>query len=143
MIQQISIENRRGNTLRGVLNLPQACDEGCRVPVWMNIHGFGGNKCGYKNLYVQQARKLEKNGIAGVRFDFFGNGESDGEFDEMTFTSLLEDAEDIFAWIKEQPWADTNHLILSGQSMGGYVASTVAPRLQPEKLILQCPGAAM
>ena len=61
----------------------------------------------------------------------------------MTFTSLLEDAEDIFAWIKEQPWADTNHLILSGQSMGGYVASTVAPRLQPEKLILQCPGAAM
>ena len=53
MIQQISIENRRGNILRGVLNLPQACDEGCRVPVWMNIHGFGGNKCGYKNLYVQ------------------------------------------------------------------------------------------
>lgn len=143
MIQQISIENRRGNILRGVLNLPQACDEGCRVPVWMNLHGFGGNKCGYKNLYVQQARKLEENGIAGVRFDFFGNGESDGEFDEMTFTSLLEDAEDIFAWIKEQPWADTNHLILSGQSMGGYVASTVAPRLQPEKLILQCPGAAM
>ena len=143
MIKQISIVNRSGHTLRGVLNLPDTCSEGSKVPVIMHLHGFGGNKCGYKNLHVQQARTAEKNGVAYVRFDFYGNGESDGEFENMTFTGLLEDAEDIFNWVKEQEWVDGDKIILSGHSMGGYVASTMAPRLNPAKLILQAPGAAM
>ena len=143
MIKQIELINRSGHTLRGTLNLPKACLYKGKAPVLINLHGFGGNKCGYKNLHVKQARKLEEHGIACVRFDFFGNGESDGEFEEMTFTSLLEDTEDIFAWVKEQEWAEEGNIILSGQSMGGYVASTMAPKLKPAKLILQCPGAAM
>ncbi len=143
MIKQISIVNRSGHTLRGILNLPDACLEGGKVPAVMNLHGFGGNKCGYKNLHVQQARALEANGVAFVRFDFYGNGESDGEFENMTFTSLMEDAEDIYNWVLEQEWVDKDQVILMGHSMGGYVASTMAPRLKPAKLILQAPGAAM
>ena len=143
MIKQISITNRSGHTLRGILNLPDACLEGGKAPVVMNLHGFGGNKCGYKNLHVQQARALEKNGVAFVRFDFYGNGESDGEFEDMTFTGLMEDAEDIFNWVKGQDWTDEEQIILMGHSMGGYVASTMAPKLNPAKLILQAPGAAM
>ena len=96
MIKQISIVNRSGHTLRGVLNLPDTCSDGSKVPVIMHLHGFGGNKCGYKNLHVQQARAIEKSGVAFVRFDFYGNGESDGEFEDMTFNSLMEDTEDIF-----------------------------------------------
>lgn len=143
MIKQISIENRSNHTLRGVVNLPEVCEAGSRVPVIINLHGFGGNKCGYKNLHVQQARALEKQGVAFVRFDFYGNGESDGEFSDMTFPSLLEDTEDIYRWVLEQEWADTEQIILMGHSMGGYVASTMAPKLKPAKLILQSPGAAM
>lgn len=145
MIRQISIENRSGHILRGMLNLPESClsDSDVKVPVLMNLHGFGGSMSGYKNLHVQQARALEANGIACVRFDFYGNGESDGEFSDMTFTSLLEDAEDIYNWVLAQEWADASQVILSGQSMGGYVASCMAPKLQPAKLVLQCPGAAM
>ena len=140
MIKEISIVNRNGHTLRGILNLPEGKE---KAPVWVNIHGFGGNKCGYKNLFVQMARTLETNGIACVRFDFYGNGESDGEFEDMTFTSLLEDTEDIFHWVLEQEWIDREQVILSGQSMGGYVAACAAPRLKPAKLILMCPGAGM
>lgn len=143
MTKQISIVNRSGHTLRGTLNLPDACVDGAKVPVIMNLHGFGGNKCGYKNIHVQQARALEAKGVAFVRFDFYGNGESDGEFEDMTFTGLLEDAEDIYHWVLEQEWTDKEQVILMGHSMGGYVASTMAPKLQPAKLILQAPGAAM
>lgn len=140
MIKQISLVNRSGHTLRGILNFPEGKDT---APVLINIHGFGGTLGGYKGLHTHMARKLAESGFACVRFDMYGNGESDGEFSDMTFTSLLEDTEDIFAWVKEQPWADTNRLILSGQSMGGYVASCAAPRLTPSALVLMCPGAGM
>lgn len=141
MITQISIINRSGHTLRGMLNSPDNMQT--TVPVLINIHGFGGTMGGYKGLHTQMARELSNAGIACVRFDMYGNGESDGEFSDMTFTSLLEDTEDIFHWVMEQPWTDKEHIILSGQSMGGYVASCAAPRLKPFALVLMCPGGAM
>lgn len=140
MNKQISITNRKGHTLMGVATIPDGVE---KAPVLINVHGFGGNKCGYKNMHVQMARALEKTGIACVRFDMYGNGESDGEFSDMTFTSLLEDTEDIYNWVLEQDWIDAKNIILSGQSMGGYVAACAAPKLNPAKLILQCPGANM
>lgn len=85
-------------------------------PVVLNLHGFGGSLSGYKYAHTHLARVLEANGIACLRFDFYGCGESDGEFEEMTFT---------------------------GQSMGGFVAATAAPKLNPYGLILMCPGAGM
>ena len=140
MNKQISITGRNGYILMGVCTIPEGVE---KAPVVVNVHGFGGNKCGYKNLHVQMARELEKAGIASVRFDMYGNGESDGEFSDMTFTSLLNDTEDICNWVKTQEWADTERVVLSGQSMGGYVVACAAPRIQPAKLILQCPGAGM
>lgn len=140
MNKQISIINRDGHSLMGVVTIPKGKD---KAPVIVNIHGFGGNKCGYKNLHVQMARAIEKDGVACVRFDMYGNGESDGEFSDMTFTSLVNDTEDIYHWVQQQPWADAERIILSGQSMGGYVVACAAPKLQPWKLILQCPGAGM
>lgn len=140
MNKQVSITGRNGYKLMGVVTIPDGKE---KAPVLINIHGFGGNKCGYKNLHVQMARALEKEGIACVRFDMYGNGESDGEFADMTFTSLLNDTEDIYNWVLKQEWTDANHVILSGQSMGGYVAACAAPKLNPTKLVLQCPGAGM
>lgn len=153
MIKQISLVNRSGHTLRGILDFPEkktlssqlagSPAEEETVPVLIHIHGFGGTLGGYKGLHTHLARTLAKSGIACVRFDMYGNGESDGEFSDMTFTSLLEDTEDIFHWVEDQDWTDKNHIFLAGQSMGGYVASCAAPRLSPAALVLLCPGAGM
>lgn len=140
MIKQLELVNRSGHTLRGILDFP---DEKDTAPVLVHIHGFGGTKTGYKNAHTHMGRALAANGIACVRFDMYGNGDSDGEFSDMTFTSLLEDTEDIFNWARAQPWAEADNMILSGQSMGGYVAACAAPRLNPAALVLQCPGAGM
>ena len=63
-----------------------------------------------------------------MRFDFYGCGESDGEFDEMTFTGLLEDAEDVYAWLKSQSCVERreNYFIRSeyGGICGGKCGST-------------------
>ena len=140
MINQVSITNRSGHVLRGIVDLP---DTTGKVPVVVNLHGFTGTRQGHKNIHTAMGRELAKAGIACVRFDFYGNGESDGEFEDMRFTGLLEDTEDIIAWVKKQDWAKEGGIILSGQSMGGYVAATAAPRVNPDGLILMCPGAGM
>ena len=38
---------------------------------------------------------------------------------------------------------DSEKDVLSGQSMGGYIAASCAPVIQPHGLILLCPGAGM
>lgn len=132
--------NRDGKTLRGIITLPDGIE---KAPVVLHLHGFMGSRSGYRSSYTHMARALAQKGIGCARFDFYGNGESDGEFEEMTFTSLLENTEDLFNWLKLQPWADADRLGLSGQSMGGFVAASAAPKLNPKALVLQCPGAGM
>lgn len=137
---QVEFTNRKGFVLRGIVTMPDG--EG-RFPVVLNLHGFGGMKAGYKGLHITMGRELAKCGIGCIRFDFSYNGESDGEFEDMTFTSLLEDTEDMWNWAKEQDFVDPEKMILSGHSMGGFVAASAAPRVNPTGLILMCPGKQM
>lgn len=134
------MKNRARNTLRGIATLP---DHDGRVPCVLLLHGFGGSVAGYKGLNIRIARDLAQAGIGCIRFDFYGNGESDGEFENMTFSGLYADAEDMFYWMSRQSFVDRDKCFLSGQSMGGYVAASCAPKLEPRGLILLCPGASM
>lgn len=136
----VSAENRSGHTLRGVVTLP---DSDAPVPFVLNLHGFASSLSGRRYMHTSMARALAAAGIGCARFDFFGCGESDGEFSELSFDGLYTDTEDLFAWLGRQPYADAQRIFLSGQSMGGYIAASNAPKLNPRGLILMCPGAAM
>ena len=127
-ILQVQFKNRNGHTLRGIVTLPDT--EG-KVPFVVHLHGFAGSCSGYKSMYTHLSRALAAQGIGSARFDFYGNGESDGEFEDMSFDGLHTDAQDIFAWAAEQPYVDSEKLFLSGQSMGGYIAASCAPVIQP------------
>lgn len=137
---QVSLKNRNGHTLRGFATIPDVSE---KVPCVLLLHGFAGNSYGYKGLNTRIARDLANYGIACVRFDFYGNGESDGEFEDFTFTGLYEDTEDMFTWMREQSFVNPEKLYLSGHSMGGYVAASCAPQINPKGLLLLCPGAGM
>ncbi|MEG2672227.1 MAG: alpha/beta fold hydrolase [Ruthenibacterium sp.] len=137
---QVEVPSRRGAVLRGILNIADDTQKSAFV---LNLHGFGGSRSGYKYAHTHMARMLAQHGISSARFDFYGCGESDGEFEDMTFTSTLQDTEDLYQWLKTQPFADETRIILSGQSMGGMVAASAAPIVQPRALILMCPGAGM
>ena len=94
-ILQVQFKNRNGHTLRGIVTLPDT--EG-KVPFVVHLHGFAGSCSGYKSMYTHLSRALAAQGIGSARFDFYGNGESDGEFEDMSFDGLHTDAQDIFAW---------------------------------------------
>ncbi len=89
-------------------------------------HGFGGNRMEPSFIFVRLSRLLMANGIASVRFDFLGSGESDGDFEEMTFSSEIEDGFDILDYFSGRPEIDRQRIFLLGSSMGGSIAGYVA-----------------
>lgn len=46
---QVSMENRVGCTLRGIVTLPETNEP---VPFVLNLHGFAGSASGYKYLHT-------------------------------------------------------------------------------------------
>ena len=111
---QVSMKNRVGCTLRGIVTLPETNEP---VPFVLNLHGFAGSASGYKYLHTHMARMLADHGVGCARFDFYGCGESDGEFSDMTFDGLHSDAADLYAWVRAQPYVDSRRVFLSGQGM--------------------------
>ena len=62
-------------------------------------------------------------GLACLRFDYSGHGQSDGRFEEGTVTRWLEEAETAFRSLTRGPQ------VLVGSSMGGYIALLLLRRL--------------
>lgn len=122
---QKAIEIRSSNlTLRGMLHTPDVITG--KIPIICIFHGFTGNKMEPHFIFVKLSRMLEAKGIASVRFDFGGSGESDGDFVDMTLSKELEDAKVILDYTKSLEFVDTNKIGALGLSMGGAVASMLA-----------------
>src|SRR5690625_2989606 len=69
-------------------------------------------------------------GYACVRVDLRGSGDSDGVMTDEYRPQEHEDAEDVIAWLAEQPWCDGN-VGMMGISWGGFNALQVAARRPP------------
>ena len=103
-------------------------------------HGFCVDRIGMMRLHELFARKCVENGIACVKFDFYGCGESDGDFSEMRYLDEVEQAKAIYRWASEQDWCDSSNLYPVGHSMGGAIVSNIIPELQPKGAIMWAPG---
>ncbi len=123
MQKAVEMESR-SLTLRGMLHIPDGISG--KMPMVMIFHGFTGNKMEPHFIFVKLSRLLEKKGIASVRFDFGGSGESDGDFIDMTLSKELEDGKSILKFVKTLDFVDREGISLVGLSMGGVVASMLA-----------------
>lgn len=119
-IQRHEIEHPAGHTLAAVLDLPP---EAPRVFA-LFAHCF---TCG-KNLRAAAriARQLAHQGIATLRFDFTGIGESDGAFEGTSFRSNVEDLQVAAEWLRARYRAPE---LLIGHSLGGAAVLAAAPHL--------------
>lgn len=114
----------RNLTLRGMLHIPENLNR--KVPIVIIYHGFCGNKMGPHFMFVKLSRLLESLGIASIRFDFAGTGESDGNFIDMTISKELEDANNILNYVKSLEFIDNDKIGVFGFSMGGAISSILA-----------------
>lgn len=123
MQKAVEIQSR-GLTLRGMMHIPEGITG--KVPIVCIFHGFTGNKMESHFIFVKLSRMLKDKGIASVRFDFGGSGESDGEFIDMTMSNELEDAKAILHYARSLDFVDADKIGVVGLSMGGAVASMLA-----------------
>lgn len=123
-MQQAVEINVHGRTLRGMLHIPDHIKN--NLPIVVIYHGFGGNKMGPHFIFVKLSRMLESKGIASIRFDFSGSGESDGDFVNMTLSGELAEANAVLEYAKSLSFVDRSRTSVLGFSMGGAVASVLA-----------------
>lgn len=121
MQEYIEIPTNNG-TLRGFIHKPMKD----KYPICIIFHGFTGSNIGTKFCYVRLSRLLEQVGIATIRMDFLGSGESDLEFKDMTFKQEFDSACTIV-----EKMIENNHIsdiYLLGHSMGGVIASEISKK---------------
>ncbi|KNX38708.1 CocE/NonD family hydrolase [Luteipulveratus halotolerans] len=73
---------------------------------------------------------LAAHGYVCVRVDLRGSGDSDGVLVDEYREQELQDAEDVIAWLADQPWCDGN-VGMMGISWGGFNSLQVAARQPP------------
>jgi len=98
------------------------------VPAVVICPGFAGNKCGKFRIFVLLAQELTKQGIAVLRFDYRGSGDSEGEFQEITINSQVSDTLACLDHLKKDLRIDPSRLGLLGRSLGGMVSILAANR---------------
>jgi len=132
--------NRSGKWLRGVVHRPGSGARGqgsrARVPGVVFFHGFTGDRMESHWMFVKCARALAAAGIASLRFDFYGSGESDGDFREVTLRGEIADARVAVDFFRRQKGIDPARVALLGISMGGAVAACLAAPLRARALVL-------
>jgi alpha-beta hydrolase superfamily lysophospholipase len=124
-----------GVMLRGSVHLPAT-----RPAPWVIFsHGFTQHRIGPNFLYVNLSRHLASHGIASLRFDFSGAGESDGAFSAMTVASMQSDLLSAVAHVRAS-YSPAVCLLL-GHSLGACVAAQTAAAADAAGLILLAPVA--
>ena len=87
-----------------------------------------GHKTGKYRLYVILAEKLARLGIASLRIDFRGSGDSEGDFHEMTLESEASDTLKAIDYLTHHPRINSSRIGIFGRSVGGTVAVMAANR---------------
>ena len=126
--------------LYGMLHTPDGDAPPHGWPSVVMLHGFTGHRVeGHRN-FVLLSRFLAARGVASLRFDFRGSGESQGDFSEMTPASLQQDTRAAFEYVRRQPGLDPQRVMLLGFSMGALVACLALPDVRPHRLALWAPA---
>ncbi|NCO12295.1 MAG: hypothetical protein COZ34_05125 [Candidatus Pacebacteria bacterium CG_4_10_14_3_um_filter_34_15] len=131
MQEKIKIKNKKGLFLSAIVERPNK--EGI-FPTVLFLHGFKGYK--EEPTYVDLAKRFLKHGIASVRFDASGFGDSEGTLENSyRFSNFITDTEVIYEWLLQRDFIDAEKIGVIGQSMGGAQAILFASNHPELKII--------
>jgi uncharacterized protein len=131
MREKLFFKNRRQIKLCGILS---DSSEDKKRPVIILAHGFSTGKGG--KTYVSLEEILNKKEISTFRFDFYGHGESEGFFENITTSRAVDDVLAAFKFLKGLGYRKIG---LMGSSFGGMVSILAAAQSNPYILALKSP----
>ncbi|XP_059640807.1 uncharacterized protein LOC132282972 isoform X2 [Cornus florida] len=127
--QKIVISNNNSEKLVGALH------ETGSTEIVILCHGFRSSK--EDNTMVNLAIALENEGISAFRFDFAGNGESEGSFQ---FGNYWREAEDLHAVIQHFSRAKRLISAILGHSKGGGIVLLYASKYHDVRTVVNVSG---
>ncbi|MGB9802930.1 alpha/beta hydrolase [Desulfofundulus sp.] len=109
--QKVTFTNSRRLTLAGLLyGSPRETGD-----IVIHCHGFtGGKEGGGKALEL--GTELGRRGWSTLLFDFAGNGESEGDFSDLTLSGQVDDLTCAVDWLFQQGY---KRVVTVGRSFGG------------------------
>ncbi|TLM79316.1 alpha/beta hydrolase [Microbulbifer harenosus] len=124
---KVTFPNARGERLAGILETPAGSPLGFALfaPCFT---------CGKDVLAASRiCRRLADHGIASLRFDFTGLGDSEGDFSDTNFSSNVADLESAASFLRDeyQPAC-----LLIGHSLGGAAVLAAAASVPEAKAIV-------
>lgn len=118
--------------------VPAGLGDGEKVPAIVYIHGLNGDA----QSLIDEPEAMAASKIAGFTFET-GISMVDGKrVTPSHYTYRVSDFEVTMAYVKSLPYVDTSRIFIYGQSYGGLVAMTVAPKHNADTagLILESTG---
>ena len=128
-MKKLTFQGAQGDTLAARLELPPS-SQGEPKAYALFAHCFTCSK--NLNAAVNISRALAEAGIAVLRFDFTGLGESEGDFADTNFSSNIEDLVAAAEFLEENYQAPQ---LLVGHSLGGAAVLQAASRIPSAKAV--------
>ncbi len=116
--KNLFFDNGKGLKLCGVISNPTGK---VTSPIIILAHGFSTSKNSTTNHVLNE--RLNSQEISTFRFDFFGHGESEGKFEDITVSEGINDVLHAIRFLKDNGY---NKIGLSGSSFGGFCSSLAA-----------------
>ena len=114
----LTIPGKRGD-IYATVQLPGKLARSGKMPLAVLCHGFTGTRQG-DGHFAPLAQALADQGIATVRLDFPGCGDSTEPFTAYTLTNMEDDVESVIQYMRTHYGTDRTALV--GHSMGGRLA---------------------
>lgn len=127
-VQKLSFKNDQGDELSARLDMPI---DGAPVATALFAHCFTCSK--NLNAVKHISNTLAMNGIAVLRFDFTGLGESEGEWADTNFTTNVEDLVKAAEFLEQELIAPS---LLIGHSLGGAAVLLAAHQIESVQAVV-------
>jgi uncharacterized protein len=116
-MQSVSFKNHINENLSGTLHQPKNDDVKTSGFGFILGHCFTCSR--HTRILIDLSNTMADLGFCVLRFDFSGNGQSDGRFEDSTYTKQIDEMIAAVDFMKKN---EADQILVGGHSMGGMVS---------------------
>jgi len=125
----------------GTLTLPAGPTVRPLLPAVLLLHGDLSNRNENGGLFTRLAADLAARGVASLRIDFAGSGDSVETDLQLDYPEMVADAAASMTYLQSDPRVDPTRVAVLGLSRGGSIAATLAGTVPDVAALVEWSGA--